>query len=326
MPFSIRTTRTRPARPLAASLSAVALGLGLMAAPAVAAPTSGPMPASAQAAAGAASSAAPAQAPTAKRKKQRRRGFRIATLNLNHTLSRRQVRADVRKVIDTRHPSIIGFQERRDTRRAMRAALPEHWALRMPVKAPGTDDNPIAFDKRVWRAKRSWPRLLAAKTWRRNSGQTAIDQYGVVTVLEHKRTGHLVRAISFHMPNLIHNRSTGGPNYRERGRLGAFWRMADGVRSTARNTPKGQQFVALCDCNVTESKDHSDKLVKGKITRPLRLENNYSAAGYKQGWRIDYVMSQRSARYRIAGWKVMHRLHTDHPGVVTRFAPKKKKS
>ena len=251
--------------------------------------------------------------------KPRPSGFRIATLNLVHTLGPAALRHDVRKVINTRHPTVIGFQERRETRPALRAALPDGWALRMPTTAPGTDDNPIAFDKSVWKAKYSWPRLLAKHTWHRDAGNEAIDQYGVVTVLEHKRSGHTIRAISFHMPNLIHDRATGGPNWSERERLGAFWRMADSVREVARSTPKGQQFVGLCDCNVTESRDHSDALVKGELTRPLDLENNYSAAGYHFGWRIDYVMAERRASYRIASWRVLHELRTDHPAVVTRF-------
>ena len=189
----------------------------------------------------------------------------------------------------------------------------------MPTTADGTDDNPIAYDKRVWREKESFPRLLAKHTWRRNTGQTAIAQYGVVVVLEHKRTGHLIRAISFHMPNLIHNRSTGGPNWAEPGRLGAFWRMAANVREVAKATPRKQQFIGLCDCNVTESRDHSRQLVKGQLTRPLGLENNYSAAGYRPGWRIDYVMAERRSSFRIANWSVIHALRTDHPAVITKF-------
>jgi hypothetical protein len=258
-------------------------------------------------------------AASAARKKTGKSGFGIATLNLLHTLGPAAVRHDVRKVIGTRHPSVIGFQERRDTRPALEAALPDGWALRMPTSAPGTDDNPIAFDKRVWKARYSWPRLLAKDTWHRNSGQEAIDQYGVVTVLEHRRSGHTIRAISFHMPNLIHNRATGGPNWSERERLDAFWRMAANVREVARSTPSDQQFIAMCDCNVTESRDHSDALVRGELTRPLDLENNYSAAGYHVGWRIDYVMAERRAKYHIVGWRVLHDLRTDHPAVVTRF-------
>lgn len=289
-------------------LLTLALSVGLVAAPAV---TS----VSAQA-----SAKQPASSPAAKEKrKTKTSGFRIATLNLENNMSPGAIRHDVRKVIATRHPSVIGFQERRGTRPALRAALPRGWALRMPATAPGTDDNPIAFDKSVWKAKASFPRLLAKHTWRRNGGNRAINQYGVVTVLEHRRSGHTIRAISFHMPNLIHDRASGGPNWRERERLGAFWRMADNVREVARNTPKKQQFVGLCDCNVTESRDHSDALVKGQLTRPLNLENNYSAAGYHFGWRIDYVMAQRKSKYRIAGWRVLHALATDHPAVVTRF-------
>ncbi|GAA4669738.1 hypothetical protein [Nocardioides nanhaiensis] len=316
MPTPNSTTppvRTTTQRPWGRSIAALALGAGLLAPVAVQA-----VPEQA-----AAAPAAAASAPVAPAEKKRKAddGFRIATLNLHNNLSAGQLRGDVRKMIKQRQPSIIGFQERRDTRRQMRAALPDHWALRMPVKRDGTDDNPIAFDKRVWKAKSSWPRLLTGRTWARNSGQTAVDQYGVVTVLEHRRTGQVVRAISFHMPNLIHNRNTGGPNYGEPQRLGAFYRMAASVRELARRTPEEQQFVALCDCNVTESKDTTGKLVKGKLTRPLGLENQYSAAGYKSGWRIDYVMSEKDAAYRIDGWHVMHRLHTDHPGVVTQFRP-----
>lgn len=264
--------------------------------------------------------AAPAVAndpPQANQKKTS--GFRIATLNLENGMSAGAMRHDIRKVIATRHPSVIGFQERRDSRPALRAALPDGWALRMPTTAPGTDDNPIAFDKSVWRPKYSWPRLLAKHTWHRDAGNEAIDQYAVVAVLEHRRSGHTIRATSFHMPSLIHDRATGGPNWSEGDRLGAFWRMADNVREIAKSTPRKQQFVGLCDCNVTESRDHSDALVKGELTRPLRLENNYSAAGYHFGWRIDYVMAERRARYRIASWRVLHELATDHPAVVTRF-------
>jgi hypothetical protein len=262
---------------------------------------------------------APAAADEPPDTKKRRSNFRIATLNLVHTLGPAAVRHDVRKMIATRRPTVIGFQERRDTKRVLRAALPDHWALRMPTTADGTDDNPIAFDKRVWKEKHSWPRLLAKRTWRRNTGQQAIAQHGVVTVLKHRGTGHVIRAVSFHMPNLIHNRATGGPNWSERERLGTFWRMSDNLRELARATPKKHQFVALCDCNVTESRDHSRQLVKGQITRPLGLENNYSAAGYRFGWRIDYVMAERRSPFRIVDWKVMHDLRTDHPGVVTRF-------
>jgi hypothetical protein len=291
-------------------LTALTLGLGLLAAPAVAADSPE-------------SSAAAQKQAQDKTQKKKTSGYRIATLNLENGMSARSMRHDVLKVIGTRHPTVIGFQERRDSRPALRAALPKGWALRMPVTAPGTDDNPIAFDKRVWKVKYSWPRLLAKHTWHRNSGQEAIDQYGVVVVLQHRRSGHTIRAISFHMPNLIHNRSTGGPNWAERERLGAFWRMAANVREVARSTPKGQQFVALCDCNVTESRDRSGALVKGQLTRPLGLENNYSAAGYHFGWRIDYVMAERRSKYRIASWRVLHELRTDHPAVVTRFKKKR---
>lgn len=296
-PAPSRALQHRLSRHLLSLLAALALALSL-----TAAPTAGAAP------------------PERERQaKKHSVGFRIGTLNLVNTLGPAAVRHDVRTVVKTRHPSVIGFQERRDTRPALRAALPQGWRLRMPTTAPGTDDNPIAFDNRVWKLKFSWPRLLAKDTWRRAAGNEAIDQYGVVAVLQHRRSGHLIRAISFHMPSLIHNRATGGPNYAARDRLGAFWRMAASVRELARTTPKEQQFVALCDCNVTESRDRSDDLVKGELTRPLDLENNYSAAGYRPGWRIDYVMAERRARYRISGWRAQHALRTDHPAVVTSF-------
>ena len=280
--------------------------LPLLAAPSAAAP-SGP-----------AATAESAQ-PTVAERQRRTPRFRVATLNLKNTMGRAAVAADVRRVIDRGGASVIGFQERGGSRAAMRAALPRHWALRMPRSRSGTDLNPIAFDKRVWRARNSWPALLAEDTWRRHSGRVAIDQYAVVAQLEHRRSGHLIRAASFHMPSEIHNRRSGGPNWRREQRVEAFWRMARHVRRLARRTPDRAQFVAMCDCNVKASRDRSDKLLRGKITRPLRLESNYSAAGADNSWQVDYVMGERLADFRIVASRSITDLRTDHPAVIAKF-------
>ncbi len=66
----------------------------------------------------------------------------------------------------------------------------------------------------------------------------------------------------------------------------------------AQDAPEAHQFVGLCDCNVTENRDTTDHLVKGRITRPLRLETNYT--GRKGGSGIDYVMGERASDFRIA--------------------------
>ncbi len=289
-------TWTVPAR-LLTLLAVVTLGVTLLAAPAV----RDAVPAAA------ASGAEGKKAPE----------FRIATLNLENTMSPGEVAHDVRTLIGRGRPSVIGFQERGGSRPAMRAALPEHWALRMPIARSGSDLNPVAFNTRVWKPLGSWPRALATQTWQRSTGRTAIDQYGVVAALEHRNTGHQIRAVSFHLPSEIHNRRTGGPNYRQADRVGAFGRMADNLRELARNTPDRQQFVAMCDCNVNESRDTTDKLVRGQLTRPLGLENNYSAAGQRGGWQIDYVMAERREEFGIVDWRQLHDLRTDHPGVVT---------
>ena len=55
--------------------------------------------------------------------------------------------------------------------------------------------------------------------------------------------------------------------------------MASRIRSIKEDTPDAHQFVAMCDCNVTANRDTTDDLVKGRITKPLRLETNYSADG-----------------------------------------------
>ena len=247
-------------------------------------------------------------------------GFRMASLNLKHTMTPAAVAHDVRSVLRRARPSVIGFQERRSTHRALRAALPRQWALRMPGGRPSRSHNPIAFDTRVWKHHDSWAQVLATKTWRRSSGRIAVDQYGVVAVLEHRATGHRVRAVSFHMPPSIHDKRSGGPNWRLRDRVTTFWRMAAEVRRLARSTPRGTQFVALCDCNVHFGRDRTDHLVRGRLTRPLGLDSNYTAGRRaRAGWQIDYVMAARTRAFRIVdGWS-LHGLRTDHPAVVARF-------
>ena len=89
-------------------------------------------------------------------------------------------------------------------------------------------------------------------------------------------TGHTIRAVSFHLPNHLHNRRTGGPNYANRAGVQAMWRMASRIRDIGNDARPAHQFVAMCDCNVTENRDTTDDLVKGRITGPLGLETNYT--------------------------------------------------
>jgi hypothetical protein len=243
--------------------------------------------------------------------------FGVATLNLKKGMRVAGLRHDIGQVLDG-EVSVIGFQERLFSRPALRAALPKSWTLLMPKGPTGTDDNPIAFDKDVWELEQTWAALLTGTTWRRQTGQIAHDQYGVVAVLRHRRTGHTVRAVSFHLPNHLHNRRTGGPNYANRRGVEAMWRMASRIRFLKEDAPKAHQFVAMCDCNVTENRDTTDHLVKGRITGPLRLETNYS--GRKGGSGIDYVMGERDSRFRIDSYESHRNLVTDHPGIVATFA------
>lgn len=247
-------------------------------------------------------------------------GFQVASLNLEKGMSVREIRADFRNVVGHTNTSVIGFQERLFSRSLMRRALPKHWRLLMARKGPtGVDDNPIAFNMRKWKLKNSWVKKLSGHNWSRNSGRTAHDQFGMVGVLKHRKTGHVIRVISFHLPPGIHNRSTGGPNWSYDARVHATWDMAATVRAVKRRAPKGQQFIAACDCNVTHSKDTGDQLVKGKISGPLRLATNYSVGGYRPGWRIDYVMAERRSPFQLKGWRSFRDLNTDHPGIVGRF-------
>jgi hypothetical protein len=243
--------------------------------------------------------------------------FGVATLNLKKGMRVAGMRHDIGQVLDG-DASVIGFQERLFSRPALRAALPKSWTLLMPKGPTGIDDNPIAFDKDVWELEKTWAPLLTGTTWRRYSGRTAHDQYGVAAVLRHRRTGHTIRALSFHLPNHLHNRRSGGPNYANRRGVEAMWRMASRIRSIAADTPEAHQFVAMCDCNVTENRDTTDHLVKGRITRPLHLETNYT--GRKGGSGIDYVMGERDSDFRIRSFESYRKLVTDHPGIVATFA------
>ncbi len=246
--------------------------------------------------------------------------FDVATLNLRKGMRVAGMRHDISQVIGG-GASVIGFQERLFSRPALRASLPKSWTLLMPKGPTGTDDNPIAFDKDVWELEKTWSALLTGRTWRRQTGRIAHDQYGVVAVLRHRASGHVIRAVSFHLPNHLHDRRTGGPRYANRGGVQAMWRMASRVRSIAQDTRKGHQFVAMCDCNVTENRDTTDHLVKGRITRPLRLETNYS--GRKGGSGIDYVMAERDSAFRIRSYRSYRHLVTDHPGIVATFKRKR---
>ena len=246
--------------------------------------------------------------------------FTVATLNLRKGMRVSSMRHDIGRVLSG-GASVIGFQERLFSRPALRASLPKSWTLLMPDGPTGTDDNPIAFDKDVWELEKTWSALLTGKTWRRQTGQIAHDQYGVVAVLRHRASGHVIRALSFHLPNHLHNRRTGGPNYANRGGVQAMWRMAARVRFIAQDAPEAHQFVGLCDCNVTENRDTTDHLVKGRITRPLRLETNYT--GRQGGSGIDYVMGERASEFRIRSFRSYRDLVTDHPGIVATFARKR---
>ena len=137
--------------------------------------------------------------------------FTVATLNLRKGMRVSGMRHDIGRVLSG-GASVIGFQERLFSRPALRASLPKSWTLLMPDGPTGTDDNPIAFDKDVWELEKTWSALLTGKTWRRQTGRIAHDQYGVVAVLRNRASGHVIRAVSFHLPNRVHNRRTGGPN------------------------------------------------------------------------------------------------------------------
>ena len=138
-----------------------------------------------------------------------------------------------------------------------------------------------------------------------------------MAVLRHRVNGHVIRAVSFHLPNHLHNRRTGGPNYANRAGVEAMWRMAARIRFLAQDARPAHQFVAMCDCNVTENRDTTDDLVKGRITGPLRLETNYT--GRAGGSGIDYVMGERDSDFRIDSYESYRRLVTDHPGIVATF-------
>lgn len=254
----------------------------------------------------------------APRKRRRTPDFKVAQLNLHNSMSTRGMRHDIKKMIRA-GATVIGMQERRGTKRMVRRALPDHWRLAMPVGRDGTDDNPIAWNSRVWKARKSWARLLARKTWYRDGyGSQAITQWAVMAVLQHRPSGHRIRVASLHMPNEIQTKG-GGPRWSERDNLEAFWRMSKNLRRAYKKTPGGQQFVTTCDCNVSWGRDDSRHLLKGKVTKPLSLMSNYSRGGKRTGWQIDYVLAERRQPYVIENWSVHHDLKTDHPGVVTRF-------
>jgi hypothetical protein len=244
--------------------------------------------------------------------------FAVATLNLRKGMRVPGMRHDINRVIGG-GATVIGFQERLFSRPALRASLPKSWALLMPKGPTGTDDNPVAFDKDVWKLQRTWPVLLTGTTWRRSSGRIAHDQYGVVAVLRHRASGHVIRSVSFHLPNHLHNRRTGGPNFANRGGVQAMWRMAHRIRLLDQDTPEGHQFVAMCDCNVTADRDTTDLLLRGRIIKPLGLKSNYAVKGRGPGSGIDYVLAERGEPFRIGSYHSYTDLATDHPGVVAHF-------
>ena len=243
--------------------------------------------------------------------------FRVATLNLKNTMSSGAVSHDINKVLKTSSPSIIGFQERGGTEAMMRRALPKNWRLVMPHNTPGTDLNPVAFDKKVFRYVNSWPELLTGNTWRRRSGKIAVDQYGVVAVLQHRETKQVFRTMSFHMPPNIHNHRSGGPN--PGGAVEAFYRMASKFSRFVGNTPDYQQFIAMCDCNVAARYDRTKKMLNGRVLNPMDLRSNYDAEEAPRGWSIDYVITETEEPYKLISWRGMTELATDHPAVIAKF-------
>ena len=233
------------------------------------------------------------------------------------------MRHDIAQVLDG-DASVIGFQERLFSRPALRAALPKSWTLLMPKGPTGTDDNPIAFDKR---------RLGRLET---DLGAPP-DRHDLAALLRSDRprpvrrggrapatakTGHTIRALSFHLPNHLRQ-----PPLRVAPTTPTVAAseadVADGqpdpLRSR-RTRPTRTSSSAMCDCNVTANRDTTDDLVKGRITRPLRLETNYSADQHRRGSGIDYVMGERDSDFRhpLLRTPTGH-LVTDHPGVVATF-------
>ena len=94
--------------------------------------------------------------------------------------------------------------------------------------------------------------------------------------------------------------------------------MAARIRFLAQDARAAHQFVAMCDCNVTEEPGHHRRPAsRGGSPEPLRLETNYT--GRKGGSGIDYVMAERASDFRIDSYESYHRLVTDHPGIVATF-------
>ena len=305
------SSSSRPARLLPAAALAAAVTVSSFVAV-------GPTASAAPVASGAAASSAVSAATSPKGAHYKRAKIRVATLNIKNTLGPGAVRHDIRELIGRGDPSIIGFQERGGSKPTMRSALPKGWRLVMPTLRPGTDLNPIAFDTREWQLKKRKSYLLTGHTWRRNRGNIAVDQYAVVANLKHRDTRRVVRAVSFHMPSEIQNHRNGGPNFNQRDRVEAFWRMSSSLTHLAKKTSKKAQFVAMCDCNVRASSDRGDDLVRGRITRPAKLSTNYYAESAGSRRSIDYVMAERRQAFRIRSWfQVDAGLATDHPGVVS---------
>ena len=214
--------------------------------------------------------------------------------------------------------SVIGFQERLFSRPALRARLPKSWTLLMPSGPTGTDDNPIAFDKRVWELEKTWPALLTGTTWRRRTGQIAHDQYGVVAVLRHRRSGHVIRAVSFHLPNHLHNRRTGGPNYANR--AGVAGDVADGRRGSASSPRTRPPRTSSSRCaTATSPRTGTPPTTSSRAGSPGRCAWRPTTAVAAGGSGIDYVMGERDSDFRIDSFESYRRLVTDHPGIVATF-------
>ena len=248
----------------------------------------------------------------------------IATLNLKASMNAE--RGHPRHPRDHRARRPVGHrlpgarrQPRPDARRPARL-----WQLVMPTHPHGADLNPIAFDTRVWELKHAWPALLTDHTWRARRGNIAIAQYAVVATLQHRQTGRLIRAASFHMPPRIHNQS-GGPNYGLRPRVEAFWRMAASVDKLARSTPderpvrrdvrlqrRRRRATAPTSCSRAASSTRS-------TWRPTT-----TCGGNGTGMSIDYVMTPlHGEEFDITDFVRLDGLITDHPAIVTKLKESK---
>ena len=217
--------------------------------------------------------------------------------------------------------SVVGFQERLFSQ-ARPACGPAE--VVDPADAERTDRHgrqPDRLRQGVWKLEKTWSALLTGTTWRRYTGQDRprpVRRGGGAQAPEersHHPGGELPPAQPPAQPP--HAVGPTAPTAAGSRRCGGW---PAGSAPSKENAPEEHQFVAMCDCNVTENRDTTGLLVKGRIIKPLRLETNYSARGRGPGSGIDYVMGERDSDFRIASYRSYTDLVTDHPGVVATFA------